>query len=147
MSWEVVRVVRRALVGLGLLGLLSAPGALAASPAPYGLHDAGGFYNVLPAGEGGTDNAFQLLQFEDQHRYPPHFADQLPLYEDLPYADPTLTPAQVPRYFKDATFGVRSQDVASVEHPEAGLTIVRDRYDVPHIYGATRAQTEFGAGY
>jgi acyl-homoserine lactone acylase PvdQ len=27
------------------------------------------------------------------------------------------------------------------------LTIVRDQYDVPHIYGQTRAEVMFGAGY
>jgi acyl-homoserine lactone acylase PvdQ len=151
MTREVVRSVRRALscAGLcvGLLGLLGAPGALAASPAPYGQHDAGGFLNVLPAGEGGTDNAVQLAKFETTGQYPPHFTDQLPLYENLVYGDPTLTPSKVPLYFKDATFGVKSGNVASVEHPEAGLTIVRDQYGVPHIYGTTRAQTEFGSGY
>src|SRR6202035_1336590 len=78
---------------------------------------------------------------------PPHFTDQLPLYRDLVYADPTLTPSQVPLYYKDATFGVKPGDVASVEHPEAGLTIVRDQYDIPHIYGNTRAEAEFGTGY
>src|SRR5205807_496448 len=57
------------------------------------------------------------------------------------------TPGQVPLYYKDATFGVKASDVHSVEHPEAGLTIVRDKWDVPHIYGKTRAQAEFGAGY
>src|SRR5205085_11253542 len=58
------------------------------------------------------------------------------------------TDAQVPSYFKDATFGVKAGDVASVEHPEPGLTIVRDKgYDVPHVYGQTRAETMFGAGY
>jgi acyl-homoserine lactone acylase PvdQ len=53
----------------------------------------------------------------------------------------------VPSYFKDATFGVRAGDVARTETPEAGLTIVRDGYDVPHIYGDTRAELMFGAGY
>jgi acyl-homoserine lactone acylase PvdQ len=127
--------------------LAGAPVAGAASPAPYGKHDAGGFLNVLPAGEAGTENALQYGHSQQSGNPPPHFADQLPLYRDLVYADPTLTPAQIPHYFKDATFGVKSSHVVSVEHPEAGLTIVRDQWDVPHIYGKTRAQTEFGAGY
>jgi acyl-homoserine lactone acylase PvdQ len=147
MRWEIWRRISSvALVG-AVLGVL-APGALGSSPAPYGRHDAGGFWDVLPAGEAGNENFTQLAQFEGpQHKIPPHFEDQLPLYEDLPYADPTLTPGQIPRFFKDATFGVKTNNVASVEHPEAGLTIVRDQWDVPHIYGKTRAQTEFGAGY
>ncbi len=131
-----------------LLGL--APSAVAASsnPAPYGQNDAGGFLNVLPAGEGGLDNSLQFAQFEATGAVPPYMDDQLPLYENLVYADPTLTPSQVPSYFKDATFGVKPGDVLSVESPEAGLTIVRDRgYDVPHIYGQTRGEVMFGAGY
>jgi acyl-homoserine lactone acylase PvdQ len=135
------------LVAAGVLLGLFASSAIAANPAPYGLHDAGGFYNVLPAGEAGNENFAQLAQFEANHTIPPHFTDQLPLYENLLYADPTLTPSEIPKYYKDATFGVKPQDVASVEHPEPGLTIVRDQWDVPHIYGKTRAQTEFGAGY
>ena len=38
--------------------------ALGADAAPYGTNDATGFRNVLPAGEAGTDNIFQLAQFE-----------------------------------------------------------------------------------
>jgi acyl-homoserine lactone acylase PvdQ len=140
----------RILIVVGALALFAAvPSAMAAtSPAPYGLNDAGGFRNVLPAGEAGVDNAAAFGTFASTGRYPPHFADQLPLYENLVYADPTLTDAQIPSYFKDATFGVKAGDVASVEHPEPGLTIVRDKgYDVPHIYGDTRAELMFGAGY
>jgi acyl-homoserine lactone acylase PvdQ len=37
--------------------------------------------------------------------------------------------------------------VTSTESPEPGLTIVRDGYGVPHIYGQTRAAVMFGAGY
>ncbi|MFL5823368.1 MAG: penicillin acylase family protein [Solirubrobacteraceae bacterium] len=146
MLGEVRRMIRTALVAGGLL-LVPVASAAAANPAPYGLHDAGGFYNVLPAGEAGVDNALAFGKYQATHQPPPHFADQLPLYENLVYADPTLTPSQIPRYFKDATFGVKSQNAGTVEHPEAGLTIVRDQYDVPHIYGKTRSQAEFGAGY
>jgi acyl-homoserine lactone acylase PvdQ len=125
---------------------------IAAAPAgaqvtPYGTNDAGGFLNVLPPGEAGVDNAVQFAAYEAAHLIPAHFSDQLPLYENLLYADPTLTDAQVPSYFKDATFGVRPGDVQSTESPEPGLTIVRDNYDVPHIYGDTRAELMYGAGY
>lgn len=132
------------------LAITPAAGAQSTDPAPYGQNDAGGFLNVLPAGEAGVDNVLQLAQSEASGAIPPHFDDQLPLYTGLVYADPTLTDAEVPDYFKDATFGVKPQDVASVETDpggETGLTIVRDNYDVPHIYGQTRAQAEFGAGY
>ena len=41
-----------------------------ADDAPYGLNDAGGFRNVLPAGEAGTDNAVQLAQFQANGQRP-----------------------------------------------------------------------------
>jgi acyl-homoserine lactone acylase PvdQ len=128
----------------------SGPAGAAGLPAyvqPYGTGDAGGFYNVLPPGEAGTDNALQLAANQATGAVPPNFEDQMPLYENLLYAAPHLTPEQIPQYFKDATFGVRAQDIKRVEQPEAGLTILRDRYDVPHVYGQTRAEVEFGAGY
>ncbi len=71
----------------------------------------------------------------------------MPLYENLLYAAPTLTPSEIPDYYKDATFGVKTQNIARVETPEPGVTIVRDEYDVPHIYGVTRNDVMFGAGY
>src|SRR5213592_4051329 len=37
--------------------------------------------------------------------------------------------------------------VVRIERPRAGLRILRDRWDVPHVYGRTRADVEFGAGW
>jgi acyl-homoserine lactone acylase PvdQ len=133
------------------LGL--AAGAPAAASAevpvqPYGTDDAGGFYNVLPAGENGFDNATQLAEFELDGTYPPHFEDQLPLYANLLHASPTLTREEIPDYFKDATFGVKEGEVASVESPRSDVTIERDKgYGVPHIYASDRSGVMFGAGY
>ena len=131
-----------------LLGAFAA-GARAASPVqPYGTNDAGGFRNVLPAGENGLDNAAQLAEFQLNGTYPPHFKDQLPLYAGLIYASPTLTRQQIPSYFKDATFGVSQGDLASTETPRSDVTIQRDSsFGVPHIYGSTRGGVMFGAGY
>jgi acyl-homoserine lactone acylase PvdQ len=140
---------RRALATIAAVAawLMFAAGA-AADDAPYGLNDAGGFRNVLPAGEAGTDNAVQFAQFTAGGQRPAHWDDQLPLYTGLLYASPKLTAAQVPQFFKDATFGVKPDDVASVEHPRPGVTIVRDKqYGVPHVYGQTRGDVMFGTGY
>lgn len=123
-------------------------GAMAATPQPYGTNDAGGFRNVLPPGEAGVDNLVQFATFTATGAFPNHWVDQQPLYEDLMYASPTLTNAQVPNYFKDATFGVLPGQVESTLSPRPGVTIVRDsQYGVPHVYGDTRADTIFGAGY
>ena len=143
--------MRRAVEGFLLAVVITA--AVTSAPAlgavvPYGTNDAGGFHNVLPAGEAGTDNAVQFAQFNATGQRPAHWDDQLPLYTGLPYASPTLTHDQIDDYFKDATFGVKIGDVASTESPQLGLTIVRDKsFGVPHIYGDTRANVMFGAGY
>jgi acyl-homoserine lactone acylase PvdQ len=123
------------------------PSVQAASQ-PYGTNDAGGFRNVLPPGENGLDTLAQIFSFRGTGAIPPHFADQQPLYEDLVYGSPELTDAGVAAYFKDATFGVPPGEVASTIEPRPGVTIVRDSaYGVPHIYGETRGDTMFGAGY
>src|SRR5207302_7120820 len=102
----------------------------------------------LPPGENGLDNAAQLAEFQLTGSYPPHFKDQLPLYAGLIRASPTLTREQIPNYFKDATFGAKQGEIASVESPRSDVTIERDSsYGVPHVYGSTRAGVMFGAGY
>src|SRR4051795_13566342 len=119
-----------------------------AEPQPYGTNDAGGFRNVLPPGEAGTDNALQLAQFEGNSTRPAHWDDQQKLYENLVLASPGLRHDQIGDYFKDATFGVKAEDVASTISPRPGVTIIRDKqYGVPHVYGDTRADVAFGAGY
>ena len=119
-----------------------------AASLPYGANDAGGFRNVLPPGENGLATLSQIFAFRGNGILPPHFADQQPLYENLVYGSPTLSDDQIPAYFKDATFGVQPGDVAGTTEPRPGVTIVRDSaYGVPHIYGDTRADTMFGAGY
>jgi acyl-homoserine lactone acylase PvdQ len=145
----------RSLVVAGLIACAAIPAAAAAEAPvqPYGANDAGGFRNVLPAGENGFDNAKQLAEFEvgqgkGETVYPPHFADQLPLYANLLYASPTLTHAQIPLYYKDATFGVKPGEIASIESPRSDVTIERDsEFGVPHVYATTRGGLMFGAGY
>ncbi len=129
--------------------LVAALGASAqAAVQPYGANDAGGFRNVLPPGEAGTDNALELAAFQATGARPNHWDDQLPLYTGLLYASPNITHDDVAKYFKDATFGVKPEDVASTVSPRPGVIIVRDKaYGVPHIYGETDEDVEFGAGY
>jgi acyl-homoserine lactone acylase PvdQ len=121
--------------------------AKAPAPEPYGAHDAGGFHNILPPGENGLANAAQILSFEATHAYPPHSNDQLGMYANLLYGSKGLTDAQIGNYYKDATFGVKPDQVESTYSPRSDVTIERDSYGVPHIYGATRDGAMFGAGY
>lgn len=147
MAARAVRVLTPLLIAVLASCALGAATA-ASAPQPYGTNDSGGFRNVLPPGENGLDNFQQLLEFKGTGALPPHAADQQPLYENLLYASPTLTEAQIPSYFKDATFGVPAGEVESTIEPRPGTTIVRDKaFGIPHIYGDTRAGTMFGAGY
>lgn len=145
------RVCKRAALPLVLTVMAIAalaPLASAAIPQPYGTNDAGGFRNVLPPGENGLATFQQILEYRGSKSIPPHFADQQPLYENLVQGAPGLTEAQIPLYYKDATFGVPAGEVESTIEPKPGVTIVRDKaFGVPHVYGDTRADTMFGAGY
>ena len=106
----------------------------------YGKNDSGGFRNVLPPGSDGV--------FKFGSPLPTHFFDQQPLYENLLYASPTLQDSGIGDYFKDATFGIKPGDIESTVRPKKGVTILRDKaYGVPKVYGTTRSNTMFGAGY
>src|SRR4051794_33166338 len=117
------------------------------TPGAYRQNDFGGFRNVLPPGENGFASALDLARFEADQTRPRHNDDQLPLYRDLLTGYPKLDAAGIGNYFKDASFGVRPADVERTYSPRADVTIVRDRFGVPHIYGATRDGAEFGIGY
>lgn len=139
--------MRRAL-GLVLLLTAAATAPANAQVQPYQSNDGGGFRNVLPSGQAGTFNALQLGQFVATGARPPHSDDQLRMYENLVYATPGLTAAQLPQFFKDASFGVKPDDVERTYSPHPDVTIQRDKgFGIPHVYGRTRAGTMFGAGY
>jgi acyl-homoserine lactone acylase PvdQ len=141
------RCVARIAAWAACAALVCVPAAQA-QVQPYGTSDYGGFRNVLPPGTNGFDDAAQLAQFEATGARPAHNDDQLSMYTNLTTAAGSITPATVPDYFKDATFGVPAGDVESTQSPEPGVTIVRDKqYGVPHIYGDTRDELMFGIGY
>jgi acyl-homoserine lactone acylase PvdQ len=117
------------------------------APLPYGEHDGGGFRNILPPGQNGMAGLPQLAGFLTTGARPANNDDQLAPYRDLLYGYADLDPAGIGRYFKDATFGVKPGDVARTYSPRDDVTVVRDRFGVPHIYGATRGGAMFGTGY
>ena len=128
-----------------------AGGASAAVPVPpYGTGDEseGGFRDVLPPGTNGLANVVQLGAFLTAGKRPAHNDDQLAMYADLVRATPGLTASTMDNFFKDSSFGVKANDIASTVSPRPDVTIVRDKgYGVPHIYGSTRGGAMFGAGY
>jgi acyl-homoserine lactone acylase PvdQ len=88
--------------------------------------------NVLPPGEAQAGS---------------HLTDQLAMYDGLTPLGGTVTAAELRRFFKPETLGLGGVRPARTERPRAGVRILRDRWDVPHVYGTTRANTEFGAGW
>jgi acyl-homoserine lactone acylase PvdQ len=126
---------------------LAAPVA-GAQVQPYGADNYGSFYNILPPGANGTDTLAQLALFRAAGTRPAHNDDQLGMYHALTTAAPNIQASQITDYFKDATFGVPAGDVGTSESPEPGVTIEFDKgFAVPHIYGDTRAELEFGIGW
>ena len=117
-------------------------------PGAYKQNDFGGFRNILPPAQGANANANQIAAFEANGTYPPHTSDQqLSMYSNLLYATPGLQASQIPNFYKDASFGVMPANVERTYSPRGDVTIQRDQFGVPHIYGATRKGTMFGAGY
>jgi acyl-homoserine lactone acylase PvdQ len=141
--------------GRARAGTAAVIAALAAVAAPAqaqveapGANDYGGFRDVLAAGTGSNVNPLQLAAFEADGTVPAAFTNQSALYDAMTRLAPTLGADDLDRVFKPATFGVPAGQVDRTESPRAGVRIVRDKaYGVPHVYGTTRGDTMFGAGY
>jgi acyl-homoserine lactone acylase PvdQ len=117
-------------------------------PEPYRANDGGGFRDILPPGTRGRYNAVELAAFLANGTTVPHCCDQLGMYRDLVYATPGLKAADIPKYFKDSSFGVQPGNVDRTYSPRSDVTIVRDKaFGVPHVYGKTRDGAMFGLGY
>ncbi|MCW2966746.1 MAG: Penicillin amidase, partial [Solirubrobacteraceae bacterium] len=135
----------RRLPGLVLAVCLA---ALAAAPAAWGA-DVSGFHSVLAFGEGTGTSAAALAAFEANSSVPPEDLNQRDQYEGLEQAGPTFGTADLDKYYKDSSFRTLSaSEIASTETPRAGVRIVRDKaFAVPRIYGDTRSDVMWGAGY
>lgn len=139
---------RRELARLTLIGLLALPATAAAqAPPPLEVPAIGGFHSVLAQGEGQTVTATDLAAVQ-LGQLPSRFTDQQPLYDGIMPKASSLTEADIPTYYKDATFGSMPGGVESVTTPRPGVQIFRDRaYGMAHVYGDARADVMFGAGY
>lgn len=143
---------RRASVATAVALLVGLPAVAQAPDTHYrDFGDPGGFWNILPPGQDGLLNGPEALQAAAGGPTPPHFDDQLAMYGDLVYEDatPGFSADDLPRFFKDASFGVPPEDVERVYQPGGrdDVTIIRDRFGVPHIFGTTRDGTMFAQGY
>ncbi len=123
-----------------LRGVALVPVALvvALTPAAAGprLDYAATALNVLPPGQSGS------LSF------PKNATDQIGLYDGLTPLGGSVKQGDLTRYFKPEPLGLGKEKVVRTEETgRAGLRLVRDRWGVPHVFGKTRADVEFGAGW
>jgi len=110
----------------------------------------GNTLNIVPPGSSGLYNTQQFAAFEATGQRAPHTDDQEGMYANLLNVAPSLQPSQLLNYYKSSSFYSTLQPGDSTEsvsgHP--GTVIVRDaQFGVPHIFGASRYDTEFGSGY
>jgi hypothetical protein len=120
---------RRLLATLGIALAIAA----AAGAAPVAPPDAASLaLNVLPPGQAQTGA---------------HLTDQIALYDGLTPKGRAVSAADLRRFYKPETLGLGGLRAVRTERPRPGVQILRDRYDVPHVVGQTRADVEFGAGW
>src|SRR3954452_4737262 len=137
-----------AVAGATLAGLVAGgPASSAAGSPPAYVSDAGGFRSVLAYGEGQTVNAIDLAQYEATGTPPDSFVSQAGLYNAG--VDPrSATDATLDRYFHSSSFTPVDAPGSSTEQPKAGVTIARDdKVQVFRVYGASRPDVMWGAGY
>jgi acyl-homoserine lactone acylase PvdQ len=126
-------------------GVLATPAA--AQVQPPGTGDLGGFHNVLAVGQGGGATATEIAEHVAFGDLPPSFTNQLALYRDLAPRAPDVNAGNLGSFFKPAGFGVAASRVVDTLTPRAGVVIQIDDMNVPHVYGNSRADVYFGAGY
>jgi acyl-homoserine lactone acylase PvdQ len=104
---------------------------------------------LVPTGAGARPQSIvrNVLVPGESGAVPPdaHSVDQIPLYDGLASKFDHVTASDLTTYFKDEKLNDTSGTPEST--PRSGLRIFRDAYDVPHVFGATRSDTEFGAGW
>jgi acyl-homoserine lactone acylase PvdQ len=114
-------------VGAGLLMLVACATASAKDPTIIAR-------NILPSGQYGAPN--------------PNAAQQAEMYNALTPLFDHVTPDDLFTDFKSEKLGVDTDGPTTQEAvPFPGVTIIRDRFNVPHVYASTRAGGIQAAGW
>jgi hypothetical protein len=124
--------VRRFAVGFVATAVV---GLLFVAPASARIDFSGPAFNILAPGQFGGVPANQ------------YSTDQGQLYDALTPLRGRVTKADVSRLYLSEKFGVSGPVVRREQTGRPGLQILRDRHDVPHIYGRTRDDVMFGSGW
>ncbi len=127
-----IRAVTAALAA-SLALALTATGALAAAPPR---DDAATALNIIPSGEPGG------------FPFPAGASTQAQMYNALTPLSGHVTTADLFTDFKSEKFGVSSDGPGTLEPvPYPGVTIIRDRFDVPHVTATTHDGGVWAAGW
>ena len=103
---------------------------------------------AFPGAAAAQDTARQILPPGNYGGLPPNedSLDQLPLYDALTPLRGNVTRGDIDRLFLPENFapvgGAREEETG-----RPGLRLVYDDYGIPHVYGETRADVAFGAGW
>jgi acyl-homoserine lactone acylase PvdQ len=110
-------------------------GILAAAPAGAFTDYSGGAFQILAPGEEGSP-------------VPGEFAtDQLKLYDKLTPKRGAVNEATLIEDYLPEKFGVQGTPLRTETTGHAGLEIVRDSHDIPHVFGETRSDVMWGSGW
>jgi acyl-homoserine lactone acylase PvdQ len=141
--------MRGRLAGVCAIAVVASGGAaVAATPPPVTVPVFGHFRSVLAQGEGQQLNALEFAQYEATGAPPATYTNQQPLYVGIMPRAASLTPPDLDLFYKPTDFGSMPGGVGSVETPRPGVQIFRDaKFGMAHVYGATRDDLMFGAGY
>lgn len=105
-------------------------------PRPNSADDAQTALNIIPSGQYGSVPP------------PAQATDQAKLYDGLTPLGGNVTASDLTTYFKSEQLGTAGQGPLRTEAaPSAGVRVVRDGFNVPHIYGRTDDDVTFGSGY
>src|SRR6476469_1108393 len=139
--------MRRVLAGT--LAFVAMTGtALAADPPAVTAPKFGAFRSVLAQGEGQQLNIFEFGQYTASGQPPATYTNQQPLYVDIMPRATSLTAPDLDVFYKPTDFGSMPGGVGATETPRPGVQIFRDaKFGMAHIYGTTRQDVMFGAGY
>ena len=91
--------------------------------------------NIIPSGQYGSADV------------PPGAERQAQMYDALTPLFDDVENGDLFKFFKSEKLGTKGQGPLKTERPRKGLRIVRDAFNVPHIYGKTDDAVTFGAGW
>ena len=120
------------------VGVTMAMAALVVAPATAGAKGdpARTALNIIPSGQWGNVPA------------PPGADEQAQMYDGLTPLFDNVTDADLGKYFKSEGLGVGPDGPTTNEPvPREGVTITRDRFNVPHVKADTRADGVWAAGW